>query len=276
MGFVRGLGCLLVFVGALSGVGCSTISGDAGSSVDVTLTAEQQAAIDSVVEQVEAMAVSLAGVVDSFDGVEAEANTSFGECPVIDVSLLDGIATLTLTFPDGCTNEYYGDAPVSGGITVVFDTVALSFAVTFDDFVTNVGTVTGTMTLGFVREGVTVALAGTIDIGISGVGSAQGDITVQFNADDSTITVASASVTLDAEEGDSFTVGIDGLVVDPIGNGNFVPESGSVSFDVPNDGAGPETIAIVVTFDENSPVDGTVSVSVGGSDPIDYQIGVAG
>jgi len=237
-----------------------------------TLTTEQQAAVDSVYAQVEAMATAIAGIVDSFDGINADGDSMFGTCPTVDVALEGTVATLTLTFPDGCTNEYYGTAPVTGSITVAFDATALTFNVTFNDFTTSSGTVTGTMALGFARDGMSVVLTGTVDLSISGVGTTTGTITLQFDADAGTITIADASLTLTATDATSFAVAITNLVISPVTNGNFIPGSGTISFDIPNSGPGPDTLTVVMTFDAQSPIDGTVSVKVGGGDPVEYQL----
>lgn len=247
--------------------------GEDGSSA--SLTAEQQAAVDSVVAQVEAVVAALAGTVDSFDGIDADGDETFGECPVVAVAFVDGVATMTLSFPEGCTNEYYGESPVSGSISVTFDTATLSFDVTFNDFTTNVGTVSGSMALSLQRDGLTAVLAGTVDIAISGVGATMGTITVQFDAEAFVVTITEATLTLTSDDGTEFTVTIDGLVVSPVDNGNFIPEAGTLSFDIPNDGPGPDPITVVVTFDATSPTDGTVQVQVGGGEPVEYQLASA-
>ena len=60
-------------------------------------------------------------------------------------------------------------------------------------------------------------------------------------------------------------------------NGNFIPEDGTVALTLPNDEAvfGPDSTAIVVTFTTQSPVDGTVLVSVNGAESFEFQTALA-
>ncbi len=261
-----------VMAGIVWTTGCSNPPIGGMVNGDLTLTADQEAAVDSVVMQIEAVAAAIVGIADSFDGIDADGDTAFGECPMVDVGFVDGVATMTLDFPAGCTNEYYADTSAGGGIVVVFDTATRSFDVTFNDFMTSSGTVTGTMALSLQRDGLSVALAGTVDIDISGVGATTGTITLQIDAETGVMTISEATLTLTSPDDAELAVAIENLVISPIVNGNFTPEVGTLTFEVPNDGPGPDTLTIVVTFDAESPNDGTVSVQVGGGDPVDYQL----
>ena len=107
----------------------------------------------------------------------------------------------------------------------------------------------------------------------SGVGSAQGDIALQLDTVRQTIKVDTASLTLDDGAGTSYSVNVEGLVIKPVANQSFVPEAGTATFEIPNTApAGRATLIVIVEFDANSPVDGTVSVTVGNSSPAEYQL----
>ncbi|MEK6798259.1 MAG: hypothetical protein AABZ12_04785 [Planctomycetota bacterium] len=258
-----------LFTAVVAGSGCDRRSGGA---TDVVLTEEQQAAVDAVVAQVEAAAKAVAGVAESFDGLDADSDLSGGTCPTVTAVRGDGATTVTVDFPEGCTNEYYGDAPVSGSVTLVLQLVSRAVSVAFNDFTTDEGTVAGTLALQLTGDASPRTLSGDVDITTSGVGSAVGTLEIQFDLVAGTITIVNGDLTLTDEASLSYSVDIDGLLMAPLENGNFIPQAGTITFEIPNSGPGPATTTIVITFDETSPENGTVAVAVGDQAAVSYTL----
>ena len=264
---------LLVLMGNLS---CRGRLGDNGLPDGSELTAEQEAAIDSVVDQLTASAKAMTSVAGSFGSIDLVADVVVGVCPVITAEVNNGDVSITLDFPDGCSSDYYGESPVSGAVSVAFSVAQRTFDVVFDGFTTDDQTVDGTFALELTIQDLDRTLTGDIDITTTGVGSARGTMTVVFDLDDMsgglTVTVVEANLTLTDEDGVSTATSAEGLVIEPVDNGNFVPEAGTLSFDVFVAGSTTETVTLTVVFDAQSPVDGTVEVTIGNSPPIEYRI----
>ncbi len=273
---LRPLALSLILAVSVSILSCRDRGGDGDSPDGGELTAEQQAAVESVIEQLTATSKAITSLTSSFDGVDSVSDLVAGECPIVTAELDSGDIAVTLEFPDGCTNDYYGDSAVSGSVSVAFNIALRTFNATFEGFTVDDQTFDGTLALELTREDGTRTLSGDVDLTATGVGSVQGTMTVQFDPNlatlDFTITMVEADLTLTDEDGQSYSVSAEGLVIEPIDNGNFVPEAGTVSFEVPSDDpfAGPVTVTIA--FDDESPLDGTVAVKVGDNPPVEYHI----
>lgn len=242
------------------------------------LTAEQQAAIDAVAGQIDATAKAIAGVVDGFVGLDVTGDGTYGECPVVTTVVDGGIITATLEFADGCVNNYYGTVPVSGSITLNYNTGTRNLAISYVDFTVDGRSVSGSFILQLTRgEDGGRVLEGSIDITTSGLGSAVGTVGIQFNLSADTINIVNAHLTLSETGGDVYAVSVSNVLMRPIANGNFVPESGTVTFEIPNTGPGSETITVVITYKGTTPDDGIVDVTIGSAEPVEYELpGVAG
>ncbi len=264
---------MLVAAAGLSSA-CRNRPGNGGGGGGDTLTAEQKAAVDAVVEQLDAASKAVGGAVEGFSSVDLTDDGTFGTCPVVNFSLDTNVATIALTFTDGCQNDYYGEVPLSGGIAVVFNANTGSFVATFDNF--SVGDESTDGSLGVQRSTDPAEIrtwTGTIDITTTGVGSAEGDLALKIDPIRQTITIETADLTLSEEGGATYSVETDGLVIKPVANESFLPEAGTMTFVVPNDApTGPDNITILVEFDANTPKDGTVSVTISGGTKSDYQL----
>jgi len=249
-----------------------------GGSVPSDLTVGQQAAVDAVVAQVEATAKAIAGVVDGFVGLDVIGGGTYGTCPAVTVVADGGVVTAILDFSEGCSNEYYGDVPTSGSIFLNHNLATRNLAISYDNFTVDGRTVSGSFILQLTHgEDGGRVLDGDIEITTSAVGSAVGNATIQFNPLADTINIVSADLTLSEIGGDAYFVGVANLLMRPIANGTFVPESGTITFDILNAGPGPATITILITYKGTSPDDGIVDVTIGSADPVEYELpGVAG
>jgi len=265
---------LLAMVVAASSA-CRNQPGSDGGNGATKLTAQEKAAIDTVVMQLENATSAISGSIDGLTSVDRNANGQFGACPTVTYAVAGGVGTVKLDYPDGCRNVYYPDATISGAISVAFDlnTPTLEVTVTFTDFIVEGKVTNGALRLQRGSGQDFRTWDGSIDITISGVGSIQGGITVKIDTLQQSITIDPASLTLVDAAGTSHDVAVSGLIIKPVANGNFVPEAGTATFEVPSTApTGPATLTIVVTFDANSPVDGTVSVKVGDSPAVEYKL----
>lgn len=265
----------LAVMGSAAIVGCRTRGGDGSNGGE--LSAEQQAAVDAVVVQVEAAAKALSGVVEGFAGIDATSDGTYGTCPVVTTSRDGSVVSATLEFPEGCESEYY-DAAASGIVALEFDLVNQSLGIRFDDFSLDGQGVTGSFTLQLTRaaDGGRV-LTGTIDITTTDVGSTAGDVEIRFNLLTDTITIETADLTVTEAGGDTYTIAVADVVMRPVANGGFIPEGGTVTFEIPNTDAGPDLVTIVITYLETTPEDGVVEVKVNSLQPVEYQLpGVGG
>ena len=249
--------------------------GDNGSEPG-TLSPQVQQAVDDVVARTQATFQALTSFVDGVSiDLDAGQNTVFGQCPMVEADRQDGVVSIVLDYGDGCSNESYDDSTVSGLVLLTLGVADRSLSVEYKDFAVDDQTVVGGFSLKLELEGVARRLKGDIDITTSDVGSTKGILEVEVRVATVTITVTTASLVL-SDELDSFDVAIEieGIVIKPKreDNGNFVPEAGTISFEIADDDAPLGLLAIVIAFDAESPVDGTVQITVGSLPPLDYQL----
>lgn len=248
-----------------------TDTGDGTAPVE--LTQSQQKAIDDVVAQIEATAQAFAGTIDGIDELQSVSLETETTCPALNLTWdQETGTTIDVDFPEGCTNQIYGDSPVSGSITMMLSLAQAALSLSFTDLTVDDQTSNGSLSATYTRQGTSNTLVGDLDLATTGVGSVAGTITLTIVVATGTITIAEASLAMDPEDGDALSIALDDITIRPIANVSFIPESGTVSFDVPNDAAGPATVNIVVTFDAQSPSDRTVDVSVGSADPVEYTL----
>lgn len=253
--------------------GCRNRPGNGGNGTD-TLPEEIQIIVDDVVAQVEATAQAVAGSLEAFASVDIDPeNDTFGDCPEVAFVRENNVSTFSLTFEPGCASEVYDDLSVSGGIVVMFDRTAQAIDAQFDEFTVDGHSTSGQLRVSRNDGGGLRTWAGSIDLSITGIGSVVGDLTLVINVAASTITIQSASLNLTNTDSESVSVDLDGIVIRPVANQSFIPEAGTVTFVVPNPtGEGPEFLTIVIEFDQNSPIDGTVRVTYGDVTVANYPI----
>ncbi|MCH7839197.1 MAG: hypothetical protein IID38_03035 [Planctomycetes bacterium] len=247
--------------------------GDNGSEPG-TLSPQVQQAVDDVVARTQATFQALTSFVDGVSiDLDAGQNTLFGQCPMVEADRQDGVVSIVLDYGDGCSNEAYDDSTVSGRVLLSLEVFERSLSVVYEDFAVDDQTVVGGFSLVLDREDFARRLTGDINITTSDLGSTVGTLDVEIRVATVTITVTTASLVL-SDESDSFDVAIEGIVIKPKreDNGNFVPEAGTISFEIADDDDPSELLAIVIAFDAESPVDGTVQITVGSLPPLDYKL----
>lgn len=248
--------------------GCTTTSEQTEE-----LTADQQAAVDDVVAEIASVASVLASFIDLVDPQTLLAGEGYGDCPIVSTVASQTELTVTFDYGDGCTNGLYGDEVVAGQVTGTLAIVARTVMLEFVDFAIGEDEVVGTISIALSGEGSAATLTGDVDITTGDGGSVVGSITFAFTIETGVVIITDATLEVKAGgSSDTYEVTATNLVIDPSGNGNFIPESGTVAFEVPNTAPGGGTIAIVVTFTSQSPVDGTVQVKVGPAPAVPYQI----
>ncbi len=255
--------------------GCPLRPGPGDNGPDPGMLSPQvQQAVDDVAARTQATFQALTSFVDGVNiDLDVGQDTLFGQCPVVEADRQDGVISIVLDYGDGCSNEAYDDSTVSGRVLLSLGVVERSLSVVYEDFAVDDQTVAGGFSLELDREDFARRLTGDINITTSDLGSTDGTLEVEVRVATVTITVTTASLTL-SDESDSFDVAIEGIVIKPKreDNGNFVPEAGTISFEIADDDAPPAMLAIVIAFDAESPVDGTVQITVGSLPPVDYQL----
>jgi hypothetical protein len=119
-----------------------------------------------------------------------------------------------------------------------------------------------------------IRLDGSCDISTVGVGQTQGSVTVDIYRS-GVLAFANAAVTV-SDGAASYSPTLADVEVNPIAFGNFVPSTGAAQLEITTAPPLSATHALEITFTSQSPVDGTVLVSVDGAAAVAHQVpGVA-
>lgn len=164
----------------------------------------------------------------------------------------------------------YGSAPFDpgngitrqGAIVITFDSNTGTGSVTFQNYLLNGAAVTGTIDLSNIQVGAnTASFNAVFDVM---VGSDEYKGTMSFSFSGTTYTINGTFTAIVA--GRTYSGTVDNVVIDPGANGNSLPSSGSITFNLPYilPGGGSATATIKVTFDQNTPSTGLASVSING------------
>lgn len=290
--------CCVGLVGVLGGAGCApgggngndnTPSGNVNDNTDGNvndnddgdgdgLTAEQEAAVEAVTLLLNDLAAAFSGLKEMANPESYPTDSaSFGTCPVVSASRDGTTWTIGLDYGDGCTNEYYGDATVSGQVTAVVDAEALTVEITFEAFSVDESTVDGTLSatlLSRPSDQLPFAIEASVDLETDN-GLIVGTVTVFISSSDGEITLTDGQFTLVDNDDTAYVVSVDELVIDPQEHGNLIPEEGTASFELAT-GVGDLTVLVTITFTEESPSTGVVLVTVGDAEPVEYTLSWVG
>ena len=265
--------CVMVLSVMLVPCGCQNAPMGDG---DVTQVDQIPAGkVEAVVGAATNLAGATAAIVPAADaqGLLNSVAGQFVSCPAVTITIERGCLDLTLDYGDGCQPLLYlgtiARGSVAGMVTVADSTIELTFdQFSFDDGDVWDGTMTGTLTW----DDETVSLAAAVDLAINDTDAIDADLNSSVERSTGITTIDQASVAITEVE-DAFAVVFDDLVIDLSGNENLIPESGTASFEMENPDIGPDTLAVVVEFTEDTPVDGTLLVSIGGASAIEYTPG---
>lgn len=199
--------------------------------------------------------------------------TTFGDCPEVSSSLADTTRTVTLDYGDGCESTLMGGATVSGDVTFAVNGADLTVEIDLNalnvDGAEIDGTISGSADALPVQGHVTI----TADVNLLfDSGLASGQITFSLDSATGEVTVSDTTrVTLADSEGNAYTVTATGVVIHPADNSSLIPDSGTLTIELPSDTIG-EGVIITVTFDENSPTTGIVHIQIGDAPAFDYPL----
>jgi len=251
----------------------------ADGSVD-GLTADQQQAVEAATVLLNDLVQSMAGLVEVANPelfFTGDGSVSVGTCPQVTSTFNDGVRTITIDYGDGCASSGLGGVTVSGSVGVRLeadDQAQLTLAVSYDSFAVDGRSLDGTIEASIMLLDLQEArlwLDATVDVS-SSAGQVVGDVIAQFEFNTGRILINDGTrLTVVDTVGAAYAVEAGGLVIDPFAHGNLIPEEGALTMDLPI-GTDEQTARIVITFDEDSPRDGTVSVSIDGADPITWTL----
>jgi len=238
-----------------------------------TLTPAQAEAVDFVVRQFVA-AASVFGACstlgDSQLDLRPEWGDAYGECPrVAFVSGTDRAAICVDFGESGCSSAVTAGEVVSGALDIWFWRNTETTDMTPRDLVFDGAPITGYIDTSLESMPTGVRMDGPCSITTWYVGTADGSVTLDINRDGQ-LTFVAAYLVLEDDSASTFTSAKD-VVVDAVQNTSFVPEDGTLTFRMDSVDP-PDTSELVVTFTVQSPIDGTVLVSVDGATPVEYRV----
>lgn len=205
----------------------------------------------------------------------------WGTCPHVSIASGPDQSPISLDFGTGCAAACAGGDAVIGASGEIYWRKNYPAAVyVVDGFTVDGRVVTpylvhpqinpgqpdimnADMTLG----ATSVTLSGPCDFGVSGVGRTSGTLTLQI-AHKYVLTFTTAAWTFDATA-QVGSAAFAGMVVRPAINRNLLPEAGTATFTVTLDD-GPHSVD--VDFDPQTPIDGTVYVSMDGGAEFAHQL----
>ncbi|RMF80507.1 MAG: hypothetical protein D6744_08160 [Planctomycetota bacterium] len=259
-------------------------TGTTGSD-DTSLTTSEQQAIEDALTATEAL-TNATTVSQSSTDTESEsqnaqllpegtASIQFGNCPVVTAGVSNvltgnGQFDLTLDFGDGCSPLGQPDYTVSGSFSGSLSNADNSLSMDFNELQITEGTFTnqldGSLEGSYTRDPNSVELDGQWDLTYEdnfnlGTIMVAGEGTARYERTDLSTNIVTYSGTLSDGEV-SFSVTMTNVKVSYAQNGNFVPMGGTITI------SGSEIRTITITFSEDTPQTGEVTVSIGGAPPI--------
>ncbi len=245
-------------------------------TVNGLLTEEEAAAVDRNLDLIEQFsnsfgALPAAGLPATMPGMPVEAPATDPDCPIVTFD----VDRITLDFgTNGCrpTQDWY--ITYSGSIRFDVDMEGGELLLTFDQFSTtpdgeDTVTAAGTAHLATNEDDDAFTLDAVLDL--------------LFDVDGETLAVAGGlSLSMDANTGESVITEADVTITDESGVTTTL-EAGQVHFDpsgAPDEGTvtlqlgagGPHPVSVAITFTEDTPIDGSVLVSVNGSPPVSIRL----
>lgn len=181
-------------------------------------------------------------------------------CPAVDFDLIGEPRSVALDYGDTCSPVLFPATDVGGVIsgTISLDTATASLS--FDAFVLDDQTIDGTLSASLNRDAPLSTFDATIELVVSDTGAIDGDVLVTVDTDSGAVTIPEGTVNATTDSGHDIAIEFDMVVIQPVDNGNFFPQSGTLTFTLEAAGAPP--VRVVMTFDENTPVQGSVNYSI--------------
>ena len=247
---------------------------------------EVAAAVDFVARQFVAVGALFSAFGELGDprlSVEPYTTVNWGTCPNVAIASSDLYSLIGLDFGAGCAAACAGGNRVIGAngeiywrqgapseVYVARGFVVDGHAITplehhpeFTDPNTN-----GIMNADMLLHSAGVTLTGDCDFATQGVGRASGTLTLDIGRQ-YVLTFSTADFTFDDGAQQQQPASFTAAIVRPPVYGNFVPDAGAATFTAAlSDGAHD----IKMEFTAQSPVDGTVNVTIDGNNPFSYTL----
>jgi hypothetical protein len=248
---------------------------DEGPITEASLTEAEADAVEAAVFGVAALTQATATTQSAADSdtlssaqtipalPEIPESTTFGQCPVVTLSLRDFAALVfevTVDFGASCNPAGTPDHACSGRATGSLSAAASTMEMVFERIACNAAALDGSADLIYALGETNVDLVGDWDLDwmiedevFQTVGT--GDVT--YDRLSSNVFVSTFQGTV-AEEDGSWTLQARELDISFVDNASLIPSSGVLTL------SGGDIRTVTVTFDENSPSTGQVGVSVDG------------
>jgi len=242
------------------------------ATADGLLTAEEAAAVTQNTDFVERVAGTFATLAAAdlppLTGGPVVEPVPVPTCPTLAIT----VGRIVIDFgTNGCVSTLYPDITYSGAIQADVNVQERTLVLTFNELgvqLEGLGllTVTGTADGAANQDDGMILLGATLELVFHADATTlavAGDLT--FNADLTTgeMVIMTADLTTTDETGQTNVLELSQVHLDPAEHGNLVPDSGTVNLRLGTEGPG--SVSIVITFSENTPIDGSVFVSVNGS-----------
>lgn len=189
-----------------------------------------------------------------------------GSCPVIGWASSAQYTLAAIDFEyDGCASKYTGELSFAGNLAGYWDRVTGIARFEYCSFAIEGRQVTGLL------EGVVRRLSdgaevhGTWQVNTVGQGAAAGDVRLRAGRDYMFTLTADWLTIGDLRNGPVLSV--DGLRVNVVTHGNFMPDKGVVQFDLQD-----PDYHVAVTFTSQTPATRLVVVTVNGDPPVVYEL----
>lgn len=197
---------------------------------------------------------------------------NFGQCPKISVRPQGVGATVALTY-SGCDNlAFVGGQSARGTVSVGLDLLKLTGNLGFEQFNLAGKAVNGGIALKPFEGGRLDNLQLQLNnLQVEDIGTLNGQ-TGLLIAMDGGLGMRAGQIQMRDILGSSFGVKLAEIRINPLRNGNALPEQGSVAFDVPIKLLTIDHVEMQVKFNEFTPRDGSVDVMVGPLGPFRYRL----
>lgn len=254
-------------------VGTGGGSNNNGNNGPSNMNDEEQAAVDTSTEVFQQVAKTIGSATLSADPRNYQGSTlPFGDCPQVSSTLSEAIRTVDLDYGDGCQSALLGQATVSGNVTFTINATNRSVTIELNEITVNDlgidGSIVGTAE-SFPTQG-RVTIAGDLDL-IFDIGAAMGEVTFTLNAGTGEILVSETTrIILADEDSPVYTVTAADIVIRPENNPHLIPQSGTLTIELPEDDEA--ATIITITFDDESPTTGVVTVQIGNAAAFEYAL----
>ena len=268
------LPALALLIGTGCGVNGLTTSADQLSTEQINAILASIDATQGIADSAEVVSPGIASEDEqSNKSANADLLVSFGTCPSVTLETDeqgDSLPSLTVDFANGCvpnatetTTECSGSA--TGTITFFPRVLSLSFS----DFGCGRRNTDGDVDLSWTRSDNTVTVVGSWDLSVTpndGIASAtEGSGTATYNNSTRSTTIQTYNGQL-MRAGNTWTTELSGVQVSYQNNANLIPFAGTATV------TGTRVGTVVATFDEDSPTNRLIMLSINGGPAFEYEI----